>query len=76
VLAGLRSQLAEVRREFAAPLPGEATLSRSARFRARSRRIATRYGWRFVVTAVVFYLVRDLVLYVILPYLAVRSFAG
>jgi hypothetical protein len=71
----LREQLAEIRHDFTAPLEGGVGLSRGARFRLRMRRLAAKYGWRLVLAAVAFYLVRDLLLYVLLPYLAIRSFA-
>jgi len=75
VFRSWRDRCAAIRHEFAAPLPDERGLSRGARLRARSRRLAAKYGWRIVVAAVMFYLVRDLVLYVLLPYLAIRAFA-
>lgn len=71
----LREQLAEIRHDLTAPLKSGEGLSRGARFRLRLRRLAGKYGWRLVLAAIAFYLVRDLVLYVLLPYLAIRSFA-
>jgi hypothetical protein len=35
-----------------------------------------RLGWRAVATFVLFYLVRDLLLYVLLPYLVYRGVIG
>ncbi len=65
----------EMRRDIAVPLESENRLPRGARFRARSKRLAAKYGWRIVAAVFAFYLVRDLVLYVLLPYLAIRAFA-
>lgn len=65
----------EMRRDIAVPLESERDLPRGARFRARTRRLAAKYGWRIVVAVFAFYLIRDLVLYVLLPYLAIRTFA-
>lgn len=33
-----------------------------------------RYGWRLVSAVVVYYLIRDLTLYVLIPYLMISSF--
>ncbi len=33
-------------------------------------------GWKFILAFVLFYLVRDLLLYVLLPYLAYRGFVS
>jgi hypothetical protein len=55
------------------PLPGAEGLSRRGRIAHRFRYLTTRYGWRLVVGVCVYYLVRDLILYVLLPYLAVTK---
>jgi hypothetical protein len=44
-------------------------LSRRGRIAHRFRYLTARYGWRLLVGVCLFYLVRDLVLYVLLPYL-------
>jgi hypothetical protein len=68
-------QFEEMRRDIAVPLESESRLPRGARFRARTKRLVAKYGWRIVAAVFAFYLIRDLVLYVLLPYLAIRSFA-
>lgn len=70
----MRNQFESVRRDLK-PLESERALPRAARFRARSKRLAAKYGWRIVAAVFTFYLIRDLVLYVLLPYLAIRTFA-
>jgi len=45
-------------------------MSRLQRLVCRSRYLASIYGWRLVVGVVAYYLVRDGVLYILLPYLA------
>jgi hypothetical protein len=75
VLRRLTDQIAEIRNDFKTPLERESGLTPGDRFRARARRLAGKYGWRIVVAAVAFYLIRDLILYVLLPYLAIRSLA-
>ncbi len=66
----VRSALANIRNDFRAPLPGEAGRSRRERLRMRTRFLVSKYGWKLVVGFFVFYLIRDLALYVLLPYLA------
>lgn len=75
MLKRLRDQCAAIRRDFAESPVSERDLPRGARMRAKMRRLTVKYGWRIVVGVFVFYLVRDLVLYVLLPYLAIRAFA-
>ena len=71
VFRRMRTQLGEFRHDLKAPLPEGAGLSRGARLRLRIRHLVGKYGWRLVVAAIVLYLVRDLVLYVLIPYLAI-----
>ena len=66
----MRSGLARLRADFRAPLPEEERLSRFERMRLRTRRVISKYGWKLVLGFFVFYLIRDLALYVLLPYLA------
>lgn len=70
----LSHQFKEIRRDIK-PTERERELPRGARFRSRSKRLAAKYGWRIVAAVFAFYLIRDLVLYVLLPYLAIRTFA-
>lgn len=66
----VRSGLAQFRRDLKVPLPGHEDLSRRERFRLRMRFLFGKYGWKLVLGVFVFYLVQDLLLYVLLPYLA------
>lgn len=70
----MRSGLAQFRHDLTVPLPGHEGLSRYERFRLRSRFLFGKYGWKLVLGIFVFYLIQDLFLYVLLPYLAL-SFA-
>lgn len=70
----VRSGLTQFRHDLKVPLPGHEGLSRWGRFRLRSRFLFGKYGWKLVLGIFVFYLVQDLLLYVLLPYLAL-SFA-
>ena len=71
--AYLRDGLRQVRADLRRPLPGAEHLSRRGRFVHRFRFLTARYGWRLLVTLFVYYLVRDVILYVLLPYLAVSQ---
>jgi len=74
VFQRVRQQFTGIRRDIK-PTASERELPRGARFRVRSKRLAAKYGWRIVAAVFAFYLIRDLVLYVLLPYLAIRTFA-
>ncbi len=47
-----------------------------ARLLARAKHLVKRYGWKLVVAIVVYYLIRDTVLYIIIPYLIARKLLG
>jgi hypothetical protein len=64
--------MAQLRADFKAPIPDGETLSRFGRLRFRTRRMVKKYGWKLVVGVFVFYLIRDLALYVVLPYMAIK----
>ncbi len=70
----VRSGLAQFRRDLRAPLPDHERLTRRERWRLRTRLLVGRYGWKLVLGVFAYYLIRDLALYVLLPYLAL-SFA-
>ncbi|MCI0452691.1 MAG: hypothetical protein L0Z51_09940 [Candidatus Latescibacteria bacterium] len=70
----LRSGLARFRRDLESPLPDHERLTRRQRWRLRTRMLVGKYGWKLVLGVFVYYLIRDLTLYVLLPYLAL-SFA-
>jgi len=38
--------------------------------------VLQKYGWKLVVAFFVYYLVRDITLYVVIPYLVYQGFAG
>jgi hypothetical protein len=73
VIIDMRERLRRIREDLRRPLPGSENLSRRGRLLQRFRYLASRYGWRLVVVVVAYYLIRDLILYVLLPYLAVTQ---
>lgn len=70
MITRMRNGLAGLRADFRAPLPGEERLSRFGRVRLRTRRVISKYGWKLALGFFVFYLIRDVALYLLLPYLA------
>ncbi len=69
----MRALLRRFRADLRAPLPGTAGLGRGARLRARWAWLSRRYGWRLLAGLVLYYLVRDSLLYLLLPWLAARQ---
>ena len=72
----VRRSLTQFKIDLRVPLPGQAERSRLGRIGARSRFLLTRHGWKLVVAAVVFYLIRDTLLYIVLPYFFARQIFG
>jgi hypothetical protein len=72
----LRLDLARVRSDLKAPLPGAEGWSRRRRLAFRVRRLLRTYGWKLVFIFFLYYLVRDLVLYVVLPLLVADAVVG
>ena len=70
MLARVRTGLAQFRHDLRSPLPEYDGLSRRERWKLRARMLVGKYGWKLALGIFVFYLVRDLALYVLLPYLA------
>lgn len=65
-----RDALSSFREDLRSPVPGTEGLPRGARFRRRFSFLLGKYGWRLLVVLFVCYLVRDILLYIVLPYLA------
>ena len=72
----IRSDIARVRDDLKAPLPGAEGWPRRRRLSLRLRRLLEAYGWKLVVVFFLYYLVRDLVLYVVLPLLVADIIVG
>ncbi|MEW5702746.1 MAG: hypothetical protein AB1792_11025 [Candidatus Zixiibacteriota bacterium] len=62
----------QITTDFRSPLPDSAEWSRARRLRVRLRLLYRRYGWKLVLAVICYYAVRDLTLYVIIPYLVAR----
>ena len=71
-----RVALAQFKRDIREPLPNTENLSRFGRIKARTRHLFKRYGWKMFWGIVIFYLIRDSILYIILPYLLAKQVIG
>lgn len=75
-LSRFREALTRFKRDIREPLPNSENLSRFGRIKMRTRHLFKRYGWKMFWGIVVFYLVRDTILYLVLPYLLAREVIG
>jgi hypothetical protein len=71
-----RDALTRFKKDIREPLPNAESLSRYGKVRARLRHLLKRYGWKMFWTIFAFYLIRDAILYLILPYLVARQIIG
>ena len=65
-----QSGLQSFRHDLRRPLEGTEGLSRRKRWGHRFHFLLAKYGWKLLVGVFFYYLIRDLFLYVLLPYLA------
>ncbi len=70
VFARARDAIRAFRHDLRRPLEGTEGMTRRQRLGRRFRFLLRKYGWRVLLALFVYYLVRDLILYVLLPYLA------
>ncbi|MEW5795291.1 MAG: hypothetical protein AB1772_02925 [Candidatus Zixiibacteriota bacterium] len=68
-----RELISQFRRDLREPLPGNAERSFGGKVAARFRYLVKRHGWKLVGAIVIYYLIRDTLLYIILPYLIARG---
>ncbi len=76
LLRRFRGILTQFKRDLREPLAesdGKPWLNRCGR---RTRHLFKRHGWKLFWGIVIFYLVRDTVLYIIIPYLVARKLLG
>ena len=72
----MRQGLRQFKADLRAPIPGQAERSRLGRIGARFRFLLSRHGWKLVAAVVVYYLIRDTLLYIVLPYFFARQIFG
>ena len=71
-----RSAITRFKRDIREPLPNTEHLSRIGRIKVRIRHLFKRYGWKMFWAIFIFYLIRDVILYVLIPYLVAREIIG
>jgi hypothetical protein len=69
----MRAFFKRFREDMRKPLPGTAGVPRHKRYGIRLRYLASIYGWKFVVGFIAFYLVRDVILYILLPWFVAKK---
>lgn len=72
----VRNFLSKFRQDLRKPLPGLAGKSFFRKISARFRYMFKNYGWKLFVLVIAYYLIRDLVVYIILPYFIVNQIVG
>jgi hypothetical protein len=63
-------------RDLFGKLPGAAGLPFRRRLAFRAALIRRKYGWKIVVAGVAYYIIRDVAIYILLPYLVARKVIG
>ena len=66
----------QIKHDLHVPLEGTDKLSRWQRLGARFRFLFKRHGWKLVWGFIVYYLIRDTILYIIIPYFIARKVWG
>ena len=75
-IGAFRRLLRGIKADLRGPLPGTEGLRRPARLRARGAHLLRRYGWKILLAVFLYYLIRDSILYIILPLLVARQIAN
>lgn len=65
--------LKQFKRDLREPLPGTDGLTRWGKIGARFKHLFKRYGWKLLVAICVYYLIRDGVMYILIPYLIAKK---
>lgn len=76
IIRRFRTALKQFKRDIRGPLPGTGQSSRFGRIKARVPHLFKRYGWKMFWAIFIFYLIRDVVLYILIPYLVAREIIG
>ncbi len=63
----------QFKRDLREPLPEAAGLTIWGKVGARFKHLFKRYGWKLLVAICVYYLIRDGILYILIPYLVAKK---
>jgi hypothetical protein len=69
----LKGFLKQFKHDLRAPLEGSEGLTRWGKVKLRCRHLFKRYGWKLLVAICVYYLIRDGVIYILIPYLVAKK---
>jgi hypothetical protein len=69
----IKESYKKIKADIKGPIPELDGLPKSKRIKARFRLIYKKYGWKIIAVIFAYYLVRDVILYIILPYLIARG---
>ncbi len=72
-LARFRALIVQFKRDLREPLAEAEGKPRLQRIRIRFRFLFKRYGWKLAIAVFTYYLVRDTILYIIIPYFVARQ---
>jgi hypothetical protein len=73
-LKRLKNVLGRFKSDLRKPLPEAKGKNLIKRIVFRFRYLFRRYGWKMLLAVIAYYLIRDTLLYIILPYLIARQF--
>ena len=76
VFRRLWNGIKQIKQDLRVPLEGTEGMTRAQRFGARFRFLFKKHGWKLVWSFIIFYLIRDTILYIIIPYLIARKVWG
>lgn len=71
-----RTLIGQFKRDLREPLPGLADKPLPARIFGRFRHLFRRYGFKLFIVIFAYYLIRDSLLYIVIPYLIARHLMG
>lgn len=62
-----------IKADIGGPLPESEQLTPTQKIKARFRLLYKKYGWKILAAIIGYYLVRDVALYIVIPYLIARG---
>jgi hypothetical protein len=76
IFARMKGIVRQFKQDLRMPIPGAERMSFRQRFQARAVYLFKRYGWKLLLGLFLYYLIRDTILYIIIPYLVARQVLG
>ncbi|GEM_PF-1997828 len=70
----IREIVKRFKQDLRRPLPGTAQMGFLGRIRIRFLYLFKIYGWKLLVAIFMYYLIRDVLLYIVIPYLVAKQF--